>query len=574
MGSRGLRRWSIPGWAAALAIYLAAALVLIARYALVDPAHVCVCLGPNGDPPFFMWALKWWPYAIGHGINPFYSHAVWYPGGANIATVTGIPGAAVVLWPVTSLLGPVVAYNVLAVLGPVLSALAAYALCRELCGRWEASVVGGFIYGFSSYELGQLAGHLHITLVFLVPLIPLLVVRRLGGAISRRRFVGLMAAVLAGQVVLSTEIAFDVVLLGAFGLVAAFAFAPAGDRRRLAATTVELVAAGLIAVAVVSPYLYWALVKGNPADYGQVAGTRFDDRYRLNPLNLVVPTPLTWLFGRSYSNLSQFDGGNIVEAGGYLGAPLLLLFGAFAVATWRRAATRFMLAMAAVTLGIALGPRLTVGGDTVIRLPWRLVDDAPVFKAVLPGRFALFLALIVGVGVAVLLGGRRRRPWLAWGVAIAGIAAVLPDPTAPFWHTRPPGVPVVVAAAKRYLPATGSVLMVPVGQFGASMYWQAASDFAFAQANGRVALVLPPEYAAEQASLDMANGIGPPRRARLYEFLVRHRVSAVVVTAALHDRWDPALRALGLGARDVAGTSVYYVCGVPAAVRSCAGSGG
>ena len=564
----------MPGWTAAFSIYLAAAVVLIARYAITDPAHVCVCLGPSGDPPFFMWALKWWPYAIGHGLNPFFSHAVWYPAGANIATVTGIPGAALVLWPVTSLLGPIVSYNVLAVLGPVLSALAAYALCRELSGRWGASVVGGFVYGFSSYELGQLAGHLHLTLVFLVPLIPLLVVRRLRGTISRRRFVGLMAAVLLGQVLLSTEIAFDVVLLGAFAVVAALAVAPAGDRRRFAVTTLELVAAGLIAVAVVSPYLYWALVKGNPSDYGQVVGTRFDDRYRLNPLNLVVPTPLTWLFGRAYDGLRQFDGGNVVEAGGYLGAPLLLLFGAFAAATWRRAATRFLLAMAAVTLVLSLGPRLTVGGHTVTRLPWRLVDDAPVFKAVLPGRFALFLALIVAAGVAVELGRARRRPWLAWGVAIAGIAAVLPDPTAPFWHTRPPAVPVVVTAAKRYLPSTGSVLMVPVGQFGSSMYWQAAGDFAFPLANGRVALVLPPQYAAEQASLDMANAIGPPRRARLYEFLVRHRVSAVVVTPALHGRWDPALRALGLVARDVAGTSVYYVCGVPAAVRSCPGPGG
>ena len=103
------------------------------------------------------------------------------------------------------------------------------------------------------------------------------------------------------------------------------------------------------------------------------------------------------------------------------------------------------------------------------------------------------------------------------------------------------------------------------------MYWQAASDFAFPLANGRVALVLPPEYATEQASLDMANGIGPPVRARLYAFLVRHRVSAVVVTPALHGQWDPALRQLGLRGRDVAGTSVYYVCGPPTAVRACAG---
>jgi hypothetical protein len=556
----------------ALAIYLAVALLLIGRYALADPAHVCVCLGPNGDPPFFMWALKWWPYAIGHGLNPFFTHAVWYPGGANIATVTGIPGAALALWPVTALLGPLVAYDVAAVLGPVLSALAAYALCRHLTGRWWASLVGGFVYGFSSYELGQLLGHLHITLVFLVPLVPLLVLRRLGELDSGARFVVLLAAVLAGQVLLSTEIAFDAVLLGAFGLAAAFALVPAADRRRLATTAVEIVAAGGLAVLVVSPFLYWALVKGDPGSYGQVAGTHFADRYRLNPLNLVVPTPLTWVLGRSLSGLAHFDGGNLAEAGGYLGLPLVALFGGAAVAGWRRPASRFLLAMAAVAGVLALGPRLSYGSHTVVALPWRLVEDAPVFKAVLPTRFSLFIALIVGVGVALELGRRdRRRPWLAWVAAAIGVVAVLPDPTAPYWHSRPPAVPVVVAAAHRYLPGTGSVLMVPVGQFGSSMYWQAVSDFAFPLANGRVALVLPPEYATERAALDMANGIGPPRRDRLYEFLVRHRVGAVVVAPALTGRWDPELRRLGLRPRVVAGTSVYYVCGVPAAVRACAG---
>jgi hypothetical protein len=555
----------------ALAIYLAVALLLIGRYALADPAHVCVCLGPNGDPPFFMWALKWWPYAIGHGLNPFFTHAVWYPGGANIATVTGIPGAALALWPVTALLGPLVAYDVAAVLGPVLSALAAYGLCRQLTGRWWASLVGGFVYGFSSYELGQLLGHLHITLVFLVPLIPLLVLRRLAGLVSRRGFVVLLAAVLAGQVLLSTEIAFDAVLLGAFGLLAAYALAPAAERPRLVTTTLEILAAGLVAVLVVSPYLYWALVEGDPGSYGQVAGTHFADRYRLNPLNLVVPTPLTWVLGRSLSGLRHFDGGNLVEAGGYLGLPLVALFGAAAAATWRQAATRFLLVMAAVAGVLALGPRLSYGSHTVVPLPWRLVEDAPVFKAVLPTRFSLFIALIVGVGVALELARARRRPWLAWGVALAGVVAVLPDPTAPFWHSRPPGVPVVVAAARRYLPAAGSVLMVPVGQFGSSMYWQAASDFPFPLANGRVALVLPPEYATEPAALDMANGIGPPRRARLVEFLTRHRVGAVVVSPALAGRWDPALRRLGLRPRDVAGTSVYDVCGAPGGLRACAG---
>ncbi|MEA2299948.1 MAG: hypothetical protein QOE44_483 [Solirubrobacteraceae bacterium] len=554
----------------ALGLYAIAAVVLIARPAVGDPSHVCVCVGPAGDPPFFMWALKWWPYAVGHGLNPFYSHAVWYPGGANIATATSIPGAAGVLWPVTSLWGPVVAYNVGAVLGPVLSAQAAYGLCRYVTDRYWPSVVGGFVYGFSSYELAQLMGHLHIALVFLVPLVPLVVLRRLDGRISRAGFVVGLGAIMAGQALLSTEIAFDVLLLGALGLLPAWWLTPAPGRRRLGGVLGEIAVAGALAAAVISPYLYWALIKGNPGrHYGTVAGTVFAERYRLNPLNLVVPTPITWLGGASVSGLHHFDGGNIVEAGGYVGLPLLLVFAAGAVATRRRAGTRFLVVMLGIALVLALGPRLSYGAHSVIPLPWRAVENAPLFKAVLPTRFALFVALILGVGVAVALARERRRPWVAWAAAIAGVLAVLPDPTGGFWHSRVAGVPLVVADAGRYLPARGSILMVPVGQFGYSMYWQAASDFAFVQANGRVGLVLPPEYAKETASLVMANYAGPPGRADLHGFLIRHRVTAVVVQPQSRGLWEGRLLALGLHRREVAGVSIYYACGQALHGQAC-----
>jgi len=545
------------------------ALALIAPQGVADPSHVCVCIGPNGDPPFFMWALKWWPYAIGHGLNPFFTNIVWYPGGANIATTTAIPGIALAVWPVTSLFGPIVAYNVVAALSPVLAATSAYALCRLLTARLWPSVVGGAIYGFSSYELGQLTSHLQVALIFLIPLVVLLVLRRHAGLTSPRRFILALAAVLAGQVLISTEITFDVVLLGGAGLLTALLLTPPADRGRLLRICGEIVVAGLAAVAVVSPYLYWALVKGNVADYGQVVGTVFAEKYRLDPLNLIVPTPITWLGGTALSDLNHFEGGNAAEAGGYLGIPLLLLFLGAALTTWRRRSTRLLVVMFAVAGILALGPRLSHGQDTLISLPWHSVETAPVFKAVLPTRFALFLGLVVAVGVALELTRTRRRPWLAWVAAIAGVVAALPNPTTTYWHSRPAKVPLVVASAGRYLPSTGSVLMVPVGQFGSSMYWQAESNFAFHLANGRVALVLPAEYDTEQAALSMANDVRPPAHAWLKEFFVAHTVTAVVVAPALRDRWDTALRRFGLHATLVGEQAVYHVCGRLALDGTC-----
>ncbi len=557
----------------ALAIYVTMAAALIAPQAVVDPSHVCVCVGPNGDPPFFMWALKWWPYAIGHGLNPFFTNVVWYPGGANIATTTSIPGITLVVWPITSLFGPIVSYNVVAFLSPVLAAMSGYALCRFLTGRLWPSVAGGCVYGFSSYELGQLTSHLQVALIFLVPLVVLLVVRRQAGRTSRARFILGLAAVLAGQVLISTEITFDIVLVGVASLAVALVLAPRPERRPGLRTAGEIVVAGLLALAIVSPYLYWALIKGDVADYGQVAGTVFAEKYRLAPLNLIVPTQVTWLGGSALSHQNQFEGGNAAEAGGYLGILLLLLFLGGALVTWRRRSTRLLAVMFVFTAVLALGPRLSRGSHTLISLPWRVVETAPVFKAVLPTRFALFLALIVAVGVALELTRSRRRPWLAWALAVGGIVAVLPNPTTTFWHSRPSKVPLVIAEPQRYLPRTGSVLIVPVGQFGSSMYWQAESGFAFDLANGRVALVLPPEYATETASLSMANDPGPPPHASLKVFLAAHRVTAVVVgpAPALRARWNTALTLFGLRATQIGEEAVYYLCDRPPPGGPCDG---
>ena len=79
-----------------------------------------------------MWSLAWWPHALAHGANPFFTHVIWAPGGDNVAAAATIPAAALALWPVTALFGPLVSYNALVILSPPLSGLTAYLLCRRL----------------------------------------------------------------------------------------------------------------------------------------------------------------------------------------------------------------------------------------------------------------------------------------------------------------------------------------------------------------------------------------------------------------------------------------------------------
>ena len=83
------------------------------------------------------------------------------------------------MWPVTALWGPVASYNLLALLACPLAGWAAFLLFRRVTGRFWPSVLGGYVFGFSTYLLGHLAMHVNLELVFVPPLCAYLFLRRL-----------------------------------------------------------------------------------------------------------------------------------------------------------------------------------------------------------------------------------------------------------------------------------------------------------------------------------------------------------------------------------------------------------
>ena len=64
-------------------------------------------VGVGTDPTnISMWALAWWPWALGHLTNPIFSTYLWAPTGVNLAWVTSIPLPSLLLLPVTAWAGP------------------------------------------------------------------------------------------------------------------------------------------------------------------------------------------------------------------------------------------------------------------------------------------------------------------------------------------------------------------------------------------------------------------------------------------------------------------------------------
>jgi hypothetical protein len=111
-------------------LYIALSIIFLGRRLISDFAGSYV--GRYADPTLFIWSIAWWPYALSHRLNPIVTHAIYAPVGTNLAWLTTVPLASVLVWPITAACGPIVSYNLLALLAPASAAWAAYILCRYL----------------------------------------------------------------------------------------------------------------------------------------------------------------------------------------------------------------------------------------------------------------------------------------------------------------------------------------------------------------------------------------------------------------------------------------------------------
>jgi hypothetical protein len=563
---------------AAVAIYTVGWIVLVGRFAITDPAGTCACQG-NGDPTVYMWALVWWPHALLNGLNPFISDVVWTPEGGNVAASALMPGASLAMAPITATLGPLFSYNLLSLLGSVLSAWFAFRLCRYLTGRWLPSLVGGYVFGFSSYVLGQSTGHVNLILIFLIPAGVHLVLLWLDERVSARRFVVLMTVIITLQFLLSTEVLLTALLAGGAALILGFVWSPP-RRQRIRQLIPRVLLAGAISAVLVAPDLYYAL-KGlapNPSvDWAVKSSVESAD-----PLNYVLPTPVTWVGHALTDSLAvKFNSrnggvtGNYSESGAYLGLPLLVIVVLFGLTHRRQAFAKVLLGTLAVLFVASLGAHLHIANPPdqpdatytpSIPLPWGLVDHLPALDHVLPVRLAMFVSLVVALIVALWLAEPARRPWAKLLLGVAGIVLLLPNQTLPYWRGEPVDPPFFTTQLyKDHLRPDETVLVIPYGLNGNSMLWQAETDMYFRMPGGYIAPDVPVGYWRDPVARVLLNpdveGPVTPQRLRLplRDFIVRRGVGAVIIGDSSPAPWAAVIESLGVRPAHVGDVLVYDV---------------
>ncbi len=582
VASARLPRWfrDVHGGIAA-ALYL----LVILWYDHATLAHLgSVCACSNMDPTQWMWSWKWIPYALIHGHNPLLTSEIWPGQRFDLAAITLAPILAIPGAPLTALFGPIAAYNVLTFAAPVLSGWAAYRLCRYLSGATWASILAGYLYGFSAFELGHLLGHLNLVFVFVPPLLILVVLRHLNGEISRCRATVFAAVLILIQLGLSTEILLDSSYLGALALIGGFILAP--EYRPRIVQTAILLAVAYLAVAVIGSYYIYQALSG-PAESKHVG---IGDPTDL--LSYIFPTPVFKLGGLRFAGLSGgFSPNDPYEQNAYLGLPLIAIVLAFTITTWRRRVTKLVAVITAVAFVLSLGVKLTISGQAILWMPFNVLEHLPVFDLSIPSRLGLFVALGAALATALWLSwavGRRSTAW-RWLVALAAVAIVWPNvayPSPPaaasqppyfFANTdlRPPGrinayaQPTFFTTGlyKRYLRRNEIVLAFPFSQFGDDMLWQAETDMYFRLLDGYLGAP-PPSYAANPL-VNLLYGTGElpgaSQAGQLRSLLVGHHVGAVIIQDGQGGGLPSVLAGIGWRQRVAAGGVELFAPGPAAA---------
>jgi hypothetical protein len=557
----------------AFVLYVALGLLTAGWYAISDPTRVCACIG-NGDPATSMWGLEWFPHAILHGLNPLVSHVVWAPTGDNLARRAVIPAAALLVWPVTALFGPIVAYNVLSVGCPVLAAFTAYLLCRRIAGRELPALVGGYIFGFGPYMFSQLLGHMNLTLVFLVPVMVHLALRRTEREISARTYVLALAAVFVVQIGFSTEVLATAAGFGFVAIILARLLAPEPYPGRIQRLLAETIGAGLLAVLIASPFLYYALIKGGlPTELPNIS-----DAYGLDLLNPFFPTGTTWLGNQVFAHLTAtFEGANAAEADGYLGIALMFAFALWASGTRRRFLARMLSAMTLLSFLVALGSHIHVAGIQTLGLPYVWIQSLPVVRLITPSRISLYTLLVVATGVAcwlseappfarrgadtLLASGRTQvlRAASRWVLVALAVVMIFPNIASRQWGGTVSNPAFFRGTAYRhYLTRGEMILALPYGPNANSMLWQAETGFYFRMPEGYLGHYAPPVFQGQAVVNKLvANKVVKP--AKLLRFIHRYDVRDIVIEAASPSPYEAELDALGFHGLAVGGVLLYRV---------------
>ena len=316
---------------------------------------------------------------------------MWSPHGFSLAGSTAVIGAAFLSLPLTILFGPVAGYNIVMILLPVLAAFSMFILLKHITKeRLFPAMLGGYVFGFSGYMINQMSSHMHLVLVFLIPLMVYLFLLKAENRITEVKFIFLFTIMLIFQFLFSLEIFatftfFGFILLLILHLIYGKTYFN-DIKLKMAKALKPAVVSYFIATALLSPYLYLFFIQGRfsvvhfaPADFSS------------NLLNFFIPSKYAMLGGNFFTFLSdKFDARDYVfDQDAYLGLPFIAILIFYFYKNRFNPFVKALMYSFLIIAVFSIGPTLHIYKYSIMPMPYKPFVVVPLIKHALPPFYAL-----------------------------------------------------------------------------------------------------------------------------------------------------------------------------------------
>lgn len=439
-------------------------------------------IGLPGDPVSYAWGAAWVPYAFTHGLNPYFTHYLNAPTGANYMWPAPVLIYDLLAWPLTVLISPTLGYNVIIVLALVTTGLATLAFFRRLSDRAWLVVLASAMFTFGPYMASEtIAGHPDLVAVAGIPLLALclheLLIRQQW---SQRRLGLTIGAVAVGQMVTSEEVLASSILVLGIG-VGVYFWATHGLRGISRSYIRSVLKWGALCSPILCGYAAYQWLEPG-ALHGLNA---WPAMYAAPPISLFVPGNIQLLSPHVATGLINSIWSGREELGSYIGIPLVL-FLVWAAGRHPSLKVKWLASMTVMCTVLSVGPYPTLSSGIHLLGPEYLLTLVPLLRDILPIRLSVYTDLFLAASVLVVV------EQLEWGRLWRGLALGV---LVMVWLPAVP-VPSVSIPTPRFFTAhllesvvrpDSTVLVLPYvagGGSDAAMLWQAESGLAFRMPEG------------------------------------------------------------------------------------------
>jgi hypothetical protein len=513
----------------------------------------------------YIWTLYWWPYAISHHLNPLFTMYIWHPYGTELSIApTAMPGASFLALPITLLFGSVASFNLLIIIGNALSAFFTFLITKYLTNSYQAGVIAGLLFGFSTYQFVQLV-HLHTELTFVLPLIGYLVLLFWEKKIQSRAFILLVGLCLTLQYLIAIEVFVTLTFFIGIAVIMCMLVYPEYFKK-LIHFLLNLAGAYALCAILISPFIYTAFLSGiptkpfNPTAY-----------FSIDPLNFIIPTKVTYIGANAFAQLSSTFG-SFFEASGYLGIPALVIILLYTVRYWHEKMTRVLFLTLLCFMILSLGPKLHIAGYITITLPEYFLNKLPIINQLLPSRLTVYIffvaSLMIGLWAGKNLTGLRAGSkelslYLKYLLILCALILLFPNVRGGTPHTDI-HMPYFFTSGiyKQYIHKGDNVLFLPYAGNGDSMLYQDYTNMYFNIPEGYVGpWVLAPREFVKNPMITKLSSISqkPLTSNDLHDFknfLHDFKVNEIVFPQSEYYSLEPVISGLGISPVSIEGMIV------------------